>query len=58
MQRKAIQQEIAQKIIDLSAEMDFAVERHKRLQEEEQEKRRQILENKLKEKGDKLLKTK
>lgn len=45
------QQEIAQRIIDLTAEIDFAVERHKRLQEEEQANKKQIIENKLKAKG-------
>lgn len=49
------QQEIAQKIIDMTAEMDFAVERHKRMQGEEEERRKGIIANKLKEKGDKLL---
>lgn len=56
-QRKRIlkQQELAQKIIDLTAEVDFAVERHKRIQEEEEQRRKYIIQNKLIEKGDKLL---
>lgn len=49
------QQEIAQKIIDLTGEIDFAVERHKRLQEEQQQRKNDIIASKLKEKGDKLL---
>lgn len=50
------QQEIAQRIIDLTAEIDFAVERHKKLQIEEQENRKQIIGSKLKVKGGRLLK--
>lgn len=52
------QQEIAQKIIDLTAEIDFAVERHKHLQVEEQQRKNDIIASKLKEKGDKLLEKK
>ncbi|KAG5321776.1 RM52 protein, partial [Acromyrmex heyeri] len=43
------------KIIKLVGEVDFAVERHTKMQEKEKEKRQKILNNKLKPKGDLLL---
>lgn len=48
--------QIAEEIIALSAEMDFAVERHRQLQIEEKNAKKQIIDNKLKPKGAKLLK--
>ncbi|EGI61563.1 PREDICTED: 39S ribosomal protein L52, mitochondrial [Acromyrmex echinatior] len=49
------QRDYAAKIIKLVGEVDFAVERHTRMQEKEKEKRQTILNNKLKPKGDLLL---
>jgi len=43
------------KIIKLVGEIDYAVERHARLQEKEKEERQKILNNKLKPKGNLLL---
>jgi len=43
------------KIIQLVGEVDYAVERHARLQEQKKQERQQILDNKLKPKGDLLL---
>ncbi|RZC37732.1 deoxynucleoside kinase-like [Asbolus verrucosus] len=59
-QKKRIlkQQELTQQIIELTSEVDFAVERHKQLQQEEQRRRQEILDNKLKPKGIELLKKK
>ncbi|KYN05655.1 PREDICTED: 39S ribosomal protein L52, mitochondrial [Cyphomyrmex costatus] len=45
----------AAKIIKLVGEVDFAVERHARMQEKKKEEREGILKNKLKPKGDLLL---
>ncbi|XP_011879513.1 PREDICTED: 39S ribosomal protein L52, mitochondrial [Vollenhovia emeryi] len=50
------QREYAAKIIKLVSEIDHAVERHHRLKEKEKQERQQILDNKLKPKGDLLLK--
>ncbi|XP_032681316.1 39S ribosomal protein L52, mitochondrial [Odontomachus brunneus] len=49
------QREYAAKIIKLVKEIDFAVERHAKMQEEEDQRRQQILDSKLKPKGDLLL---
>lgn len=49
------QRKYAAKIIKLAGEVDYAVERHARLQEKEKEERQKILNNKLKPKGDLLL---
>jgi len=43
------------KIVKLVGEIDYAVERHARLQEKEKEERQKILNNKLKPKGNLLL---
>ncbi|KYN34413.1 39S ribosomal protein L52, mitochondrial [Trachymyrmex septentrionalis] len=43
------------KIVKLVREVDFAVERHARIQEKKKEERQEILNNKLKPKGDLLL---
>ncbi|XP_018349556.1 PREDICTED: 39S ribosomal protein L52, mitochondrial [Trachymyrmex septentrionalis] len=45
----------AAKIVKLVREVDFAVERHARIQEKKKEERQEILNNKLKPKGDLLL---
>ncbi|XP_024888457.1 39S ribosomal protein L52, mitochondrial [Temnothorax curvispinosus] len=45
----------AARIIKLVGEVDYAVERHARLQKEKEQKTQQILDNKLKPKGDLLL---
>ncbi|XP_043500224.1 39S ribosomal protein L52, mitochondrial [Polistes fuscatus] len=50
------QREYAAKIHKLVGEIDYAVERHKRLQQEKEEERQKILDSKLKPKGDLLLK--
>ncbi|XP_015189020.1 PREDICTED: 39S ribosomal protein L52, mitochondrial [Polistes dominula] len=50
------QKEFAKKIHKLVGEIDYAVERHKRLQQEKEEEQQQILANKLKPKGNLLLK--
>lgn len=57
-QRILKQRQITNQIITLSAEVDFAIERHKKLQQEEEDKRQHILQSKLKPKGLKLLKKK
>nr|XP_012215919.1 PREDICTED: 39S ribosomal protein L52, mitochondrial [Linepithema humile] len=49
------QSEYAVKIIKLVGEVDHAVERHAKLQKENEQRRQQILDNKLKPKGDLLL---
>lgn len=43
------------RIIKLAGEIDYAVERYARLQEKKEQERQQILNNKLKPKGDLLL---
>ncbi|KAK2584111.1 hypothetical protein KPH14_006552 [Odynerus spinipes] len=50
------QQQYAAKIVQLVGEIDYAVARHARLQEEEKQRRQNILDSKLKPKGDLLLK--
>lgn len=45
------QRELAEKIVTGCKEIDFAVERYKKLQEEEQRREQSIHENKLKPKG-------
>ncbi|XP_012532791.1 39S ribosomal protein L52, mitochondrial [Monomorium pharaonis] len=49
------QRNYAARIIKLVGEIDFAVERHARLQEEKKQERQKILDNKLKPKGDLLV---
>ncbi|XP_021699960.1 39S ribosomal protein L52, mitochondrial [Aedes aegypti] len=49
------QQEIANKIVTMSKEMDYAVERYKSLQEEKQNRNKKIVSNYLKPKGFALL---
>lgn len=48
--------QITEQIIKLTAEVDFAVERHQQLQLEEENRQKKMLENKLKPKGVLLLK--
>lgn len=43
------------RIIELVGEIDYAVERHAKLQEKEKQERQKILDNKLKSKGHLLL---
>ncbi|KAK4876660.1 hypothetical protein RN001_009166 [Aquatica leii] len=50
------QKQITETIIKLSGEIDFAVERHKQLQIDEEQRKQQIISNKLKPKGLTLLK--
>ncbi|KAB0791487.1 hypothetical protein PPYR_03287 [Photinus pyralis] len=45
------QKEVAETIICLSKEIDFAVERHEQLKMDEEDRKRKILANKLKPKG-------
>ncbi|XP_014488844.1 PREDICTED: 39S ribosomal protein L52, mitochondrial [Dinoponera quadriceps] len=52
------QREYAARIIELVKEVDFAVERHAKMQEEKMRSRQEILNNKLKPKGDLLLQIK
>ncbi|KAF5280224.1 hypothetical protein FQA39_LY05358 [Lamprigera yunnana] len=52
------QKEIAEAIIKLTGEVDFAVERHKQLLIDEEQRKENILANKLKPKGLLLLKKK
>ncbi|ROT73745.1 putative 39S ribosomal protein L52, mitochondrial [Penaeus vannamei] len=55
--RRAKQQkEVSEKVLQLMKETNFAIERHQRLLHEEKEKKNQILNEKLKPKGHKLLK--
>ncbi|XP_071573613.1 large ribosomal subunit protein mL52 [Temnothorax nylanderi] len=49
------QRDYAARIIKLVGEVDYAVERHARLQKEKEQETQQILDNKLKPKGDLLL---
>ncbi|XP_058833748.1 large ribosomal subunit protein mL52 [Topomyia yanbarensis] len=57
-QKKRIlqQRELATKIVTLSKEMDFALERYNRLQKKQQFEKQAIIDNKLKPKGHLLLK--
>lgn len=50
--------EYAKKILTLTKEIDFAVERHKALEQEKEQKRQRKLDSKLKRKGHLLLQTK
>lgn len=50
------QKEIAERIIKLTSEVDFAVERYKQIQIDEQNRRKEMIGNKLKPKGAALLK--
>lgn len=52
------QKEIAEQIIALTKEMDFAVERHKKLVDDEIKNKEAMINNKLKPKGVMLLKKK
>lgn len=49
-------QKLTEQIIQLSAEIDFAVERHKQMKVDEENRRKQIIDGKLKAKGAALLK--
>nr|CAI5823841.1 unnamed protein product [Callosobruchus analis] len=59
-QKKRIlkQREIVSQIVDLTKEIDYAVDRHKQLQQEEEKRKQAILDKKLKPKGLALLKSK
>jgi large subunit ribosomal protein L52 len=50
------QRELAQKIVTGSWEIDYAIDRHKKLEEQKVEQKRNIIQNKLKPKGHLLLK--
>lgn len=52
------QREVAQKIVTMIGEIDFAKDRFSRIQKEKDEARKKVLDSKLKEKGLKLLKKK
>ncbi|XP_042887530.1 39S ribosomal protein L52, mitochondrial-like [Penaeus japonicus] len=55
--RRALEQkEVSGKVLQLMKETNFAIERHQRLLLEEKEKKNQILNEKLKPKGHRLLK--
>ncbi|XP_044754471.1 39S ribosomal protein L52, mitochondrial [Coccinella septempunctata] len=58
MKRISKQRELAESIIRLTREVDFAVERHKELKKAEEQQRMKILSSKLKPKGSALLKAK
>ncbi|XP_029175835.1 39S ribosomal protein L52, mitochondrial [Nylanderia fulva] len=49
------QRDYAAKIVKLVGEVDYAVERHAKMQKEKEQRRQQILDSKLKPKGDLLL---
>lgn len=51
------QQEVKQQIILLSKEIDFAIERHTQMKLDEENKKQQIIDSKLKPKGMALLKS-
>lgn len=51
------QREIAEKIIRLTGEIDFAVNRHKQMQIDEENRKKDIIDRKLKPKGANLLKS-
>lgn len=59
-QRKRLQKqkEMAVRVIQLSKEIDYAVERHSKILKDEENRKNQILANKLKPKGHLLLKNK
>ncbi|XP_076750026.1 mitochondrial ribosomal protein L52 [Xylocopa sonorina] len=48
-------QDFMRRIVKLVGEVDYAVERHARLTKEQEEQRKQILDSKLKPKGQKLI---
>ncbi|XP_034106813.1 large ribosomal subunit protein mL52 [Drosophila nasuta] len=52
------QQEVAAKIVELSSELEFAKARHERLKSEAKAEKQRIIQNKLKPKGQLLLKKK
>lgn len=56
--RVMFQRELAQKIVTGSWEIDYAVDRHKKVEEEKVKEKQRILQNKLKPKGHLLLKKK
>jgi len=58
MQRVLLQRELAQKIVTGSWEIDYAIERHKKLKDEEANAKQKIIDSKLKPKGNLLLKKK
>ncbi|XP_026825535.1 39S ribosomal protein L52, mitochondrial [Ooceraea biroi] len=53
--RMDTQKQYAERIVKLVSEIDYAVDRHARQQEEEKRERQRILDSKLKPKGDLLL---
>ncbi|CAK9818910.1 39S ribosomal protein L52, mitochondrial [Anthophora plagiata] len=55
LQRIQKHQEFVKKIVKLVGEVDGAVERHAKLTKEKEDQKQQILDNKLKEKGQKLI---
>lgn len=58
MNRVLFQRELAQKIVEGSWEIDYAIERHKKMEDEKVSKKQEILDSKLKPKGHLLLKKK
>lgn len=58
MKRVLLQRDLAQKIVSGSWEIDFAIDRHKKQQEEEVQAKKNILDSKLKPKGHLLIKKK
>lgn len=56
--RIARQKDVRDQIIHLTSEIDFAVERHKQMKLQEEERKQNILNKKLKPKGMALLKSK
>lgn len=57
-ERVMLQRELAQKIVTGSWEIDYAIKRHKKIQDDEVKAKQDILDNKLKPKGHLLLKKK
>lgn len=58
MRRVMFQREIAKKIVTGSWEIDYAIDRHKRIEEDAVKTKEAIISNKLKPKGHLLLKKK
>lgn len=58
MKRIQTQRDLAQKMITGSWEIDYAINRHKRMQEEDKAEKQRIMDNKLKPKGHLLIKKK
>lgn len=56
MKRVLHQRELAQKMVTGSWEIDYAIDRHKKMQEKEVKDKQDILDKKLKPKGYRLLK--